>query len=333
MSDYPQSVESAPEPVFEYGTSQPFLERIEAAVKSTREAESNYIEYREDGAYRDGTAWWKRDSADGIGTKGLLHWQHRTFAEAAQDAFAMAVNDLYRDRCVPYKLTNVLLAETDDEEAIAQTIEGLATLAKERGIQMGDGETAILNVLQGFELDVTATGREVRKVPNQYQAGDTLLAIPSSGIHSNGLTLARELFEGEVPAEILTPTRIYDEITKLHYDPDVHGLTHVTGDAFRKLRLNGPDLTFVIDELPVTPASEVFDELYRRLAGRNGSGADAKMYTSFNNGIGFVIGVRSRVADQMLRLLPDAVAIGSVEHTGDPGVNVRSRYTDRIVSL
>jgi phosphoribosylformylglycinamidine cyclo-ligase len=317
-----------------YDTGQPFLERIKLAVASTR-IESPHIEFRADGAYRtEGTEWWSKDSVDGMGTKGLLHWERRTFREGAQDAFAMAVNDLYRERCIPYKLTDVVLLGTDDHDAIATYVEGLAELSVEQGIQIGDGESAVLNVLKGSELDVTIAGREVSSEPNRYRPGDILIGIPSSGIHSNGWTRIRRLFPEGITAEMMTPTRIYDEVASLHGLEAVHGLTHVTGDAFRKLTVNGPDVAFYIDTLPETTQGEIFDEIYARWKAEEGlPAADQGMHLEYNNGVGFILGVSPKAADRTLETLPDSWVIGEVRESENPGVHIRSRFTGRSISL
>lgn len=318
-----------------YDTSQPFLERVKAAVEGTREEKSPFITYREDGAYKvPGAEWWSKDSVDGMGTKGLLHWKHRTFAEGAQDAFAMAVNDLYRDRCIPYKGTNVCLVESDDHEAIAEIIEGLAAQAKQLGIQMGDGEIAILNTINGFELDMTATGCELSELPNRYQAGDILIGLPSSGIHSNGLSRLRRLYGDDYPLEVLTPTRVYSEVAKVHANEDVHGLTHVTGDAFRKLTLNGADVEFYIDHFPFQESGDIFNQIYGCWASTERKQmADHGMYLEYNNGIGFILGVHPDAATDVMEELPDARVIGRVVQSHTPGVTVNSRYSGQLIRL
>ena len=282
-----------------YDTDQGFLGRIEAAVARTRltAEQEPRLQFHEDGSYTL-TAERTRDSADTIGTKADLHWQARTFTAAAQDAFAMNANDLYRDRCEPLKLNDVIMIEREDEEAIAELTEGLADLSTARGIQMGDGETAILDTMPGFELSVTMTGAAIDEGENRYQSGDTLVGIPSSGIHSNGLTDARRLFGEDWPRELLTPTRIYDEVARLIKDGHkLHGMTHVTGGGLSKLRTKG--LNFMISETHPKPSSQIFHQIFERWideagarfsSGTESHWVDKRMHLKFNSGIGFVLG-------------------------------------------
>ncbi|MDP9212080.1 MAG: AIR synthase-related protein [bacterium] len=324
-----------PEPKQSYDTSQPFLERIEAAVERTRTVESPYVRYRPDGSYVELGDWPKLDSSDTIGTKADLHWRARTFAEAAQDAFAMNANDLYRDRAVPYKLLNTLMIGREDHEAIAKIVEGLSDLSVARGIQMGSGETAILDTMDGFELDVTMTGAVIDDRPNRYERGDVLIGIPSSGIHSNGLTDARRLLGADtakdVRPELLVPTRVYDEIPGLLSDLEVHGLTHVTGGGLSKIHLDG-DLDAVVERALCVPP--VFEALFERWVAEleDERAADQQMYLKFNNGTGFVLGVPKGEVAGVMSMVPDAEVIGGViEGTGT--VRAKSHYTGRTIEL
>lgn len=327
--------DKAPSQETAYDTSQPFLERVLAAVEQTREPGSPYIRYNPDGSYRELWDGPKRDSSDTIGTKADLHWQARTFEAAAQDAFAMNANDLYRDRAVPYKLLNTLMIESEDGDAIARIAERLSELSVERGIQMGDGETAILNTMDGFELDVAMTGAVVDESPNAYRPGDVLVGIPSSGIHSNGLSDARRLFDHACPPELLTPTRIYDEVPELLQQYEVHGMTHVTGGGLSKLRTEGLDVQVTNTHPTSTSSADVFYELFDRWAHESGDRAfaDRQMHLKFNNGIGFVLGAQPSEAVRLLGVLPDARAIGEVG-AGSGTVRVAaSRYTGQTVEL
>lgn len=318
-----------------YDPSQPFLERVREAVERTRQTPSEFVEFFEDGTYREKFEFRKKDSADGIGTKGLLHWQHRTFEAAAQDAFAMVVNDLYRDGAIPYKMTDTLLIESEDGEAIGRLLEAVATQCETRGIKMGDGETAVLNTIQGFELDLTMTGAVVGQSENRYQPGDILIGLPSSGIHSNGLTDARRLFGANIPPEILTPTRVYDEVPELVSQCEVHGLTHITGGGLGKLKEGAGNVEFKIEETHLEKSSEIFHELFRRWRSEtDATTADRQMHRKFNNGIGFVIGVPVETMDRAIPdILPDAQVIGEVREAAESAVLIRSAYTDRTVTL
>jgi phosphoribosylformylglycinamidine cyclo-ligase len=319
-----------------YNTDQPFLERIQSAVERTRltPEQEPRLRFHPDGSYTL-AAERTRDSADTIGTKADLHWQARTFTAAAQDAFAMNANDLYRDRCEPLKLNNVIMIEREDEEAIAELTEGLSDLSRARGVQMGDGETAILDTMPGFELAVAMTGVPVDDAENRYRPGDVLIGIPSNGIHSNGLTDARRLFGAEWPRELLNPTRIYDEVPTLlkKLGPGVHGLTHVTGGGLSKLR--DPELDFLIEETHLTGSSMIFHDVYGRWLAEAGDEAwvDRKMHLKFNSGIGFVVGCPPSMTAEVLGWVPDACEIGYVQMGRGRVIIPRSDYTGNRVEL
>lgn len=318
-----------------YNTDQEFLARIEAAVARTRLSveQEPRLQFHEDGSYTL-TAERTRDSADTIGTKADLHWQARTFQAAAQDAFAMNANDLYRDRCEPLKLNNVIMIEREDEDAIAELTEGLSDLSVARGIQMGDGETAILDTMPGFELSVTMTGAAIDDAENRYQHGDVLIGIPSSGIHSNGLTDARRLFGEDWPRKLVTPTRIYDEIPHLlKKGYEIHGLTHVTGGGLSKLR--DKELDFLIEETHPTGSSVILRDIYNRWLAEAGDEAwvDKRMHLKFNSGIGFVLGCPSYMTETVLGWIPDAQEIGYVQMGRGRVIVPHSDYTGQRVEL
>jgi phosphoribosylformylglycinamidine cyclo-ligase len=333
------------EPERAYDSSQPYLDRINEATAQTR-VTSDFLEFFPDGSFRNRFDFRKRESTDGVGTKGGHHWRHRTFEAAAQDAVAMVLNDLYRDRALPYKFSNAILVEQQDEEAITRTVTALASLAAERHIGIPSGETAIHarsaagKRIDGMDIVIVGSGAVVDTAPNQYRPGDILIGLPSSGLHSNGFTTAELLLGSELLPELLAPTRIYDEVSYLHHAVEVHGMTHVTGDGFNKLKLNGAELEFVIDGLPHGSTNVLFQELYSRWSDRNPDQADREMYLTFNNGIGFIIGVPPEQATEALRQLeaqrPNGGArlIGMVKESGaDPGISIQSQYTDRTVHL
>jgi phosphoribosylformylglycinamidine cyclo-ligase len=325
-----------------YNTEQLFLESIQAAVERTRSnpERDRRVVFNPDGTYSI-SAERLRDSSDTIGTKADLHWQARTFDSAAQDAFAMNYNDLVRDRCEPLMLTNVIMIEDEDDDAIAMLADGLSRLSCERGIQMGDGETAILNTMPGFELSVTMTGAAIDEAPNWYEAGDVLIGIPSEGIHSNGLTDARRLFGSDWPPELVDPTRVYDEIPRLvKAGHEIHGMTHVTGGGLSKLKTPGADL--VITQTHPKPSAQVFHKIFERWmdeagatfsSGTESAWVDEKMHLKFNSGIGFVIGCPPEAVAGIQAEVPDAVIIGEVRKGDGSVVIEQSAYTGRPVIL
>lgn len=325
-----------------YNTDQEFLGRILAAVERTRlnPDRDPRVEFGPDGSYA--VAGRLKGSADTIGTKAAVHWQERTFGAAAQDAFAMNFNDLIRERSEPVLLdSNTIMIESEDEEAIGGLVEGLADLSFARGIQMADGETAILDTMPGFELVVTMKGIPIDAAENRFRPGNVLVGIPSSGLHSNGFSDARRLFEGEWPAEFRVPTRIYDEVLGvLRADIEIDGLCHVTGGGLSKLRTDG--LEFRFTQTHLNGSADIFHELFERWLAEQGgtfsSGTeshwvDDRMHRKFNSGIGFVIGCPAESVPAIRKAIPDAEEVGRVQEGGGLVVIERSEYTHRKLVL
>lgn len=154
--------------------------------------------------------------SDGIGTKGIYHWWKRTFKNAVLDALAMNLNDMLMMNARPYAILNHLFLPRDDKEAILEIISHLSKECKKRKIALLGGETVIHNDMRGMELSITMFGFVKKPIENRFQVGDVLIGIASNGLHSNGFTKIREIFDKEIKPEFITPTFIYfDEIFPL----------------------------------------------------------------------------------------------------------------------
>ncbi len=139
-----------------------------------------------------------------------------------------------------------------------------------------------------------------------------ILGLRSSGIHSNGLTLARKLLLSPKPdlrtaRELLRPTRIYVKYVRrlLRAGVEVHGLAHITGGAYSKLRRIGTlaKVGFHLDRLP--EPSEIFKRIQAR-----GRVSDREMYRTFNMGTGFLIICPKNAVSVARRILPEAKQVG-----------------------
>jgi phosphoribosylformylglycinamidine cyclo-ligase len=142
------------------------------------------------------------------------------------------------------------------------------------------------------------------------QPGDAIIGIPSSGIHSNGLTLARRAL-GNDDERLLEPTVIYVRAVRelLDSDVEVRGLAHITGEGFLNLLRLEADAGYLIDRpLPVTP---VFEEIAER-----GGVAPAELYEVFNMGCGFCCVVPADDAEEAVSIVarrhPGAAVIGRI---------------------
>ena len=270
-------------------------------------------------------------STDGVGSKVIVAEQLGRFDTVGIDCIAMNVNDLICVGAEPIALVDYIAVEQADPEMLRQVAEGLKAGAEQAGIEIPGGELAQLpEVIRGHpspsgfdlvgacigvvKLDEIVTGDRVER-------GDAIIGVPSSGLHSNGYTLARralpdldEAFEGgSVGDALIEPTRIYvrEVVELLRSKVDVRGLAHITGDGFLNLgRLEAASVGYRIsDPLPPQPIFELIAE-------RSGTPPE-EMYEVFNMGCGLCCVVPQADAERAAATLGGKV-IGEV--TDRPGV-------------
>ena len=279
---------------------------------------------------------------DGVGTKLIVAEQLGRFDTVGIDCVAMNANDLVCVGAEPLAMVDYVAVERADGEVLAAVAAGLKRGAERAGIEIPGGELAVLpEVIRGHPspsgldlvgtcigtvaLDAVVSGAAVRP-------GDAVLGLPSSGIHSNGLTLARRVLLEEggrsldddaaelgrsIGEELLEPTEIYVRgvLDLLRSGADVHGLAHITGDGLLNLLRLNPEVGYEVAE-PL-PAPPVFD-----LIRSAGDLPETEMYEAFNMGTGFCCVVDEGDAGAALSTLqrhyPAARQIGEV--TGERGV-------------
>jgi phosphoribosylformylglycinamidine cyclo-ligase len=178
---------------------------------------------------------------DGIGTKVLVSQVIEKYDTVGIDAVAMAVNDIICVGAEPIALVDYLAIQETNDKIIEEIMKGLVEGAKQANTVLIGGETAIMpDVItgvdnKGFDLAVTALGivdKNKIVTGEKMKPGDIVIGLPSSGIHSNGLSLARKVLPKEYYKELLTPTKIYVKpILELIECCDVHGLANITGGA------------------------------------------------------------------------------------------------------
>jgi phosphoribosylformylglycinamidine cyclo-ligase len=193
---------------------------------------------------------------DNVGTKVLIAQMMRKYDTIGIDCVAACANDLICTGAEPISLLDYLAMSKPDRTIVKAIAIGLVNGAKEAGLAIVGGETAIvpdlLRQAGGLDLVGMAAGicrKEQLILGDQVEEDDTVIGVASSGIHSNGLTLARKVllkkhtvdqtltgFERSLGEELLEPTRIYVKPTReLLRRVEVHGLAHVTGGSFSKL--------------------------------------------------------------------------------------------------
>jgi phosphoribosylformylglycinamidine cyclo-ligase len=276
-------------------------------------------------------------STDGVGSKLVLAEQTGRLSTVGIDCIAMNVNDVVCVGARPIAVLDYLAVERVDAAALEQIAIGLKRGAEDAGVEIPGGELAVIPELirghpspNGFDLcgacvgtvalDAIVTGADCRP-------GDVLIGLPSSGLHSNGYTLARrviaaagleldarpEVLGGVSLADaLLEPTVIYVRavLELLESEVAVRGLAHITGDGvLNLLRLHQGAVGFTIDEPLAVPA-------ICRLVVEHGALDDAEAYEVFNMGCGFVVVVAPEHAEQAVAMLgarhPGAARIGEV---------------------
>lgn len=266
------------------------------------------------------------DHTDGIGTKGFYHWKAGSLRAAVVDALAMNLNDLALVRAVPYKLSNHITVPSEDER-VFKIIQAMATECRKRKIAIVGGENSFHNNTEGIDISMTISGFVKDPKPNRCHAGDILIGLKSSGLHSNGFTKVREIFGNTMRKEFITPTAIYlNQILDVTSKDTVHGMMHITGGAFTKLK----DILRKADAVIIHPKKlqpqRIFQEMFAK-------GLSNKiMYSTFNCGIGFVLSVPKREAPKILSHLRGSAIIGEVVK-GTGKVSIQSAFNQKVVAL
>jgi phosphoribosylformylglycinamidine cyclo-ligase len=268
-------------------------------------------------------------TVDGVGTKMLVADHMRDWTTVGIDCIAMNVNDLYVMNLEPIAFVDYVATDRLDTGKMAQIGTGLNEGAKLSNIDIVGGETATLRgLVNGLDLAGTCLGMQDReKVVDgeTIEPGDLVVGVPSSGIHSNGLTLARKVAEEHggyearldsgltLGAELLTPTRIYHESLEVNRKVAVHGMCHITGGGLLNFtRLSRYGFNFS-DPLP---PQEIF-----RWIQDIGKIQETVMYRTFNMGMGFAYVVAPDKTRDIIREVPGAKVVGEV--TKQPGVRLR----------
>jgi phosphoribosylformylglycinamidine cyclo-ligase len=269
-------------------------------------------------------------SSDGVGTKVIVAEQLGRFETIGIDCIAMNVNDVICVGAEPLAVLDYIAVEDADPEALEQLAHGLRRGAEEAGVEIPGGELAVLPELirghpspRGFDLvgfcvgvvdlDRMVTGAAV-------EPGDAVVGIPSNGIHSNGLTLARRVLPDllEAPPELdgttvggalLEPTAIYVRAVRglLDSGVEVRGLAHITGEGLLNLVRLEAAVGYRIDS-PL-PRQPIFDLIAER-----GGVEEAELHEVFNLGCGFCCVVPWDDAEGAVELLsrrhPGTAVIG-----------------------
>ncbi|TMM24498.1 MAG: phosphoribosylformylglycinamidine cyclo-ligase [Actinobacteria bacterium] len=177
-------------------------------------------------------------STDGVGSKLVLSRRAGRLKDAGRDLAAHCIDDVLTTGAEPLFFLDYVAAHRLDLSQVAELVEGAAEVCREAGCALIGGETAELpGVYREEELDFAGTcvglvERDRLIDGSRCEPGDLVLGFPSSGLHTNGFSLARELVgDGDFDADLLlAPHRLYlDDVRRLRAEADVKALAHVTG--------------------------------------------------------------------------------------------------------
>lgn len=341
-----------------YASLDPVKKSAQQAAASTSENLEKFG-FKEISSSRGDSAYvWEEGSSykafvmEGLGTKNLVADEMRkitgkTYYEAiAQDVVAASTNDLLVVGAQPLVVNafwGVGKSEwLDDKERTRDLVEGWAQACNLAGASWGGGETPTHQGIvypDVIDLGSACVGiinpKERLTLGDKIQAGDAIIFIYSSGIHANGLTLARKIAErlpegyatklpdGRMYGEaLLTPTYVYAKAISHLFNQgiDLHYMIHITGHGFRKIMRAKEEFNYVIDRLPDV------DQLFKFIQ-KESAMSDEDMYGTFNMGAGFALILPPEEVDKACRIITDAgfkaITAGHVEE-GQKQVVIKS---------
>jgi len=270
--------------------------------------------------------------SDGVGTKVLVAQLMNRFDTVGIDCVAMNVNDVICVGAQPVGFIDYVALRQPNERLLEEIAKGLVEGARQSQMAIVGGETAVLpDIIAGEENAFDLAGMVMGVVKGKpvlggaIRPGDVILGVESSGLHSNGYTLARKVLLSKysvddnayhlvqtVGEELLIPTRIYVrpvmEILKKKIK--VHGLANITGGSFTKLPRLNAKVRYDLDGVPAPTG------IFRQI--QVDGGIDGKeMYRTFNMGIGFCVIAPKASADDIVSVFAKyrmrCKAIGRVE--------------------
>ncbi len=271
-------------------------------------------------------------STDGVGTKLIVAQLMQRYDTVGIDCVAMNVNDVLCVGAEPLAILDYIAVELPSPELLGPLAEGLYRGAEQAQVAIPGGEVAqVKEMIRGarpgaaFDLVAACVGtvRTDRILTgSKTEPGDAIVGLQSSGVHSNGLTLARRVLLEQtgwatdhwvpelgrtVGEALLEPTRIYVQpvLRMLAQDLKIKALAHITSTGFLNLSRADAPAGYVLDALPAPPP--VFD-----LIARLGQVPKPDMYYTYNMGIGFCIVVAPADAPQVLAIAREAGFEGQI---------------------
>lgn len=276
---------------------------------------------------------------DGVGTKLKLAFLMDKHDTVGIDCVAMCVNDIICCGAKPLFFLDYIACGKNVPEKIASIVSGVAEGCVQSGAALIGGETAEMPGfypvdeydLAGFSVGVVDKSKILD--PSTMKAGDVVIALPSSGVHSNGFSLVRKVFDVEnsdikspreelggksIGETLLAPTKIYVKpVLALLEQVKVKGISHITGGGFyENIPRSIPNGLGAVIERKAVKVLPIFD-----LIAKVGNISERDMFNTFNMGVGMSIVVAREDADKAVEILKangeDAYVIGKIENSED----------------
>ena len=261
---------------------------------------------------------------DGVGTKLKMAFIMDKHDTVGIDCVAMCVNDIICCGAKPLFFLDYIACGKNYPEKIAQIVSGIAEGCVQAGCELIGGETAEMPGfysedeydLAGFSVGAVDKARVLDKT--KMKEGDVIIALPSSGVHSNGFSLVRKIFDVEKadltsPVEelggrslgeaLLTPTKIYVKpMLALFKEVEVKGVSHITGGGFyENIPRSIPDGLGASIEKAAVKVLPIFN-----LIAKAGNVPEHDMFNTFNMGVGMSVIVAAEDAEKAVQVLKDA---------------------------
>jgi phosphoribosylformylglycinamidine cyclo-ligase len=282
---------------------------------------------------------------DSVGTKVMVAQLMRKYDTIGIDCVAMCANDLICTGSEPVAFLDYLAVSKPNSAVTAEIADGLVEGARQAGMAIVGGELAVtpdlLSSGPGGGMDLVGMGvgvcsRDKLVLGDRVRNGDAVVGVASSGIHSNGLTMARKVLlmkhslRERIPElgrslgeELLEPTRIYVKpVLECLRKTEIHGLAHITGGSFSKIGriVSQAGLGLEIEELP--KPSPIF-----KMIQQEGRVSESEMRGTFNMGIGLTAICPESKADRVIQIFnrhrQNAMRIGRVRKK--PGVRFQGK--------
>ncbi|MCL1664756.1 phosphoribosylformylglycinamidine cyclo-ligase [Elizabethkingia ursingii] len=265
---------------------------------------------------------------DGVGTKLKIALDTKQYGSIGIDCFAMCANDIVCHGAKPLFFLDYLACGKLDADVAAEIVLGMVEACKDNQCALIGGETAEMPGMYnpgdydvaGFCVGIVEKDQVIDG--SKIKTGDKIIALPSSGFHSNGFSLVRKVFpdfnedfEGKpIHETLLVPTRLYyQSIQKLMNEIEIHGIAHITGGGlYENIPRIIPEGLCASVETKEIRIPSIMLELEKR-----GNIAREEMYGTFNMGVGMVVVLNEADAQKALELLPDAYLVGEITENAE----------------